>query len=188
MQKRRLALFPFLPLMRTFNLVLVIALIAAVLSGCSGNPGEVKTVPAVVTSIADGDTIHVKLDGREEKVRFIGVNCPEIAHPDLNIKEQPYGREAAAYTKNRLLMKKVWLEFDAGQRDKYGRLLAYVWLGQPVSGSAQEARSKMFNAELLLKGYAQVMTVPPNVKYAGLFVELQREAQEAGRGLWGRAR
>ncbi|OIQ59720.1 thermonuclease precursor [Moorella thermoacetica] len=147
----------------------------------------VKVIPAAVTSVADGDTLHVKINGREEKVRLIGVNTPEISHPDLGIKEQPYGKEAAAYTQKRLAGRQVYLELDVGERDKYGRLLAYVWLEKPANGSEAEVRAKMYNAELLLNGYAQVMTVPPNVKYADLFVKLQKEAREAGKGLWGAA-
>jgi micrococcal nuclease len=147
----------------------------------------VKVIPATVTSIADGDTLHVKINGREEKVRLIGVNTPEIAHPDLGIKEEPYGKEAAAYTQKRLAGRQVYLELDVGERDKYGRLLAYVWLEKPVNDSEAEVRAKMYNAELLLNGYAQIMTVPPNVKYADLFVKLQKEAREADKGLWGAA-
>ncbi|MGI9862938.1 thermonuclease family protein [Moorella naiadis] len=147
----------------------------------------VKVIPAAVTSVADGDTLHVKINGREEKVRLIGINTPEIAHPDLGIKEEPYGKEAAAYTQKRLAGRQVYLELDVGERDKYGRLLAYVWLEKPANGGEAEIRAKMYNAELLLNGYAQVMTVPPNVKYADLFVKLQKEAREAGKGLWGAA-
>ncbi|NSW84098.1 MAG: thermonuclease family protein [Syntrophothermus sp.] len=151
-----------------------------------GQPASpVKVASATVTSVADGDTLHVKINGREEKVRLIGVNTPEIAHPDLGIKEQPYGKEAAAYTQKRLTGKQVYLELDVGERDKYGRILAYVWLEQPKSDSETEVRAKMYNAELLLNGYAQVMTVPPNVKYADTFVKFQQEARDAGKGLWG---
>ncbi|MGI6284841.1 thermonuclease family protein [Neomoorella humiferrea] len=57
-----------------------------------------RAIQATVTSISDGDTVHVNLNGRDERVRMIGVNCPEISHPDLGIKEEPYGREAKAYT------------------------------------------------------------------------------------------
>lgn len=140
-----------------------------------------KLISATVTHVVDGDTVEVKLArGREEKVRLIGVDTPE------STKEiEPYGKEASAYTKSRLEGRKVWLELDAEERDRYGRLLAYIWLEQPVRDTEAEARDKMFNAELLKEGYAQVMTVPPNVKYADFFVELQREAREAGKGLWG---
>lgn len=146
---------------------------------------QIRTISATVLSVTDGDTFHARLDGRDERVRLIGVNCPEIAHPDLGIKEEPYGREGKAYTERTLMGRTVWLEFDVQERDKYGRLLAYAWLEQPTSGSEEEVRAKMFNARLLVDGYAQVMTVPPNVKYADLFVKLQREAREAGKGLWG---
>jgi micrococcal nuclease len=71
---------------------------------------------------------------------------------------------------------RVRLEMDVGARDRYGRLLAYVWVGDV-----------MVNAELVRRGYAQVMTVPPNVRYQRLFLDLQRGAREAGRGLWRRA-
>jgi len=143
----------------------------------------VKTLPARVTGVVDGDTVHVRLEnGKAEKVRFIGVDTPESTH-----EVEPYGKEAAAYTKKRLEGRTVYLELDVGERDKYGRLLAYVWFSPPKGDGEAEVRAKMFNAELLLEGYAQVMTVPPNVKYADLFVKLQREAREAEKGLWGAA-
>jgi len=119
---------------------------------------------------------------KKEKVRFIGVNAPES-----NEEIEPYGKEASAYTRSRLDGKKVWLETDLEERDHYGRLLAYIWLSPPRENADKEIRSKMFNAELLLKGCAQVMTVPPNVKYADYFVAYQKEARGANRGLWGSA-
>ena len=138
-------------------------------------------IAATVTRVVDGDTVIVKLAGEsEEKVRLIGVDTPESTR---NI--EPYGKEASAYAKSMLDGGAVWLELDVGERDRYGRLLAYVWLKQPAEDSEAEVRSKMFNADLLLNGYAQIMTVPPNVKYADLFVKLQQEARDAGKGLWG---
>ena len=73
-------------------------------------------------------------------------------------------------------------------RDKYARLLAYVWTTQPTMDPPSESdlRSSLFNSVLLLEGYAQVMTIPPNVKYADQFMRFQREAREQGKGLWGR--
>jgi len=136
-----------------------------------------------VTGVVDGDTVHVRLEnGKEEKVRFIGVDTSESTR-----EVEPYGKEAAAYTTKRLNGKTVYLEFDVGERDKYGRLLAYIWFSPPEKGGEAEVRAKMFNARLLLDGYTQVMTVPPNVKYAGLFVKLQQEAREQGKGLWSAA-
>lgn len=155
-------------------------------------PGELSLITATVTRVVDGDTIHVSINGKDETVRFIGVDTPETVHPARG--EEPYGREASEFTKAQLAGKDVFLETDIQQRDKYGRLLAYVWLkaprefteeGDAVLPSDNEIRANMFNARLLLEGYAQVMTIPPNVKYADHFAAYQREARENNRGLWG---
>jgi len=132
-------------------------------------PGE--AIEATVVRVVDGDTIHVKLWGRVEKVRYIGVNTPETHHPTRG--EEPGGREAAEMNRRLVAGQRVRLELDVRARDRHGRLLAYVWVGD-----------LMVNAELVRLGYAQVMTVPPNVKHQELFVKLQREARDAGRGLW----
>ncbi len=126
-----------------------------------------------VVRVVDGDTIHVRIGDRVEKVRYIGVNTPEVHHPTKG--EEPGGREATEVNRRLLIDKHVRLELDVSERDRYGRLLAYVWVGET-----------MVNAELVRLGYAQVMTVPPNVRYQEMFVKLQREAREAGRGLWRR--
>jgi len=138
-------------------------------------------VAAKVTKVVDGDTIYIKLsNGSEEKVRFIGVDTPEST-----IQHEPYGQEASNYTKSKLSGKTVYLEKDVSERDKYNRLLRYVWLEKPGEISDTEIRSKMFNAILLLEGYAQVATYPPNVKYVDYFTKYQTEAREASKGLWG---
>jgi micrococcal nuclease len=124
-----------------------------------------------VVRVVDGDTIYVQLADRVEKIRYLGVNTPEIHHPVRG--EEPGGREAADVNRRIVDGRRVRLELDVRTRDRYGRLLAYVWVGEI-----------MVNAELVRRGYAQVMTVPPNVKYQDLFVKLQREARDAGRGLW----
>jgi micrococcal nuclease len=128
---------------------------------------------ATVVKVVDGDTIHVRLAGRTEKVRYIGMNTPETHHPTKG--EQPGGREAAAVNRHLVQGRTVRLELDVRERDRYGRLLAYVYVGDT-----------MVNAELLRLGYAQVMTIPPNVAHQSRFVKLQREAREARRGLWAR--
>lgn len=127
----------------------------------------------VVVRVVDGDTIHVRVADGVEKVRYIGVNTPEIHHPRKG--EEPGGRAALAVNRALLAGGRVRLELDVRLRDRYGRLLAYVWVGDT-----------MINAELVRRGYAQVMTVPPNVRYQELFVKLQRQARESGRGLWHR--
>jgi len=129
------------------------------------------TIEGTVVRIVDGDTIYVRLADRVEKIRYIGVNAPEIHHPLKG--QEPGGREAAAVNRHLVGGRHVRLELDVRTRDRYGRLLAYIWVGDT-----------MINAELVRRGYAQVMTVPPNVKYQEMFVTLQREARHAGRGLW----
>jgi len=145
-------------------LLLLLPLLAA-------GAASAATIQGTVVRVVDGDTIYVQLADRVEKIRYIGVNAPEIHHPLKG--QEPGGREAAAVNRRLVGGRHVRLELDVRTRDRYGRLLAYVWVGDT-----------MINAELVREGYAQVMTVPPNVKYQELFVMLQREARHAGRGLW----
>jgi micrococcal nuclease len=148
------------------GLGLLLVLLGLALPASAQSPLE-----GTVTRIVDGDTIHVELGGRIEKVRYIGVNTPEVHHPRKG--EEPGGRAAAAVNRRLVSGRRVRLELDAQARDRHGRLLAYVWVADT-----------MVNAELVRRGYAQVMTVPPNVRHQSLFLKLQREAREAGRGLW----
>lgn len=139
----------------------------------------VTVIPVVVSRVIDGDTFEAKVDGKTERIRLIGINTPEI-----HGKIEKYGKEASNYTKKQLEGKKVYLELDVQHRDKYGRLLAYVWMSQPTKIDDRTIREQMFNARLLLNGYAEQMTIPPNVKYADKFTVYVREAREAKRGLW----
>lgn len=143
-------------------------------------------IPATVTRIIDGDTIEVSINGKKEKVRLIGVDTPETKHPDKPV--QPYGPEASSYTEKQLAGKKIFLEKDISARDKYGRLLAYVWLREPAGFNETQVRTNMFNSRLLLAGYAQIMTIPPDVKYVDWFTKFQTEARQANKGLWGMSR
>ena len=132
-------------------------------------PGRVQ---AQVIRVIDGDTIEVVVVGQTYKVRYIGIDTPETKHPTKPV--EPYGPEAAAKNEELVGGKIVGLEKDVSETDRYGRLLRYVYVGD-----------LMVNAELVRLGYAQVSTYPPDVKYQDLFLQLQREAREAGRGLWG---
>ena len=128
-----------------------------------------------VVWVVDGDTIHVRIGARVEKVRYIGVNTPEVPH---EARWWQHGGEQARAVNHALVAKRsVRLELDVAHRDSWGRLLAYAWVGR-------SKRRVMANAELVRRGYAQVWTIPPNVKYQEMFRALQREAREAGRGLW----
>src|SRR5690349_23050966 len=129
-----------------------------------------------VVRTVDGDTIYVRLATGVEKVRYIGVDTPEVHHPTRG--EEPGGREATAVNRRLLGDRPVRLETDAQLRDRYGRLLAYVWTRRSDGGEV------MVNAELVRLGYAAVMTVPPNVRHAALFRRLAAEAREQHRGLW----
>ncbi len=135
-------------------------LVVVLLAGCSRLP---KT--AVVRYVVDGDTIV--LDSGE-KVRYLGIDTPEI-YPT----PQPWAREAHRYNEQLVGGKKIKLEYDEVVRDKYGRLLAYVWVGK-----------EMVNTALLKEGLAYVFVIPPNEKYVGLLAKAQRQAMESKRGLW----
>lgn len=154
-------------------------------AGCAapGAPdaGAPRTIPATVERVVDGDTAWFTLDdGTREKVRFIGVDTPEST-----TQHEPFGKEAAAFTGTILTVgKDVALQIDVDERDRYGRLLAYVWLSGPATGNDAEAREAMLNAVLVRDGYATVLTIPPNIAYADLFVALQIEARLAAKGLW----
>ncbi|WP_052329946.1 stalk domain-containing protein [Thermicanus aegyptius] len=126
-----------------------------------------------VLEVVDGDTIKVDWDGKEETIRFIGVDTPETVHPTIGVEE--YGKEASDYTKSKLNGQMVLIAKDIEERDKYGRLLGYVFL----------ANGTFFNGDLVSNGYANVSTFPPNVKWVKLFTFLESEARKANRGLWG---
>lgn len=126
---------------------------------------------ANVVSIVDGDTIRIRVDGRVESVRYIGIDAPDARHPARCA--EPGAREATAVNRRLVKNRTVMLERDVQERDRYGRLLAYVY----VDGV-------MINAELVRLGHARVMTVPPNVRHATAFLALERQARAAGRGLW----
>ena len=130
--------------------------------------------PAIVTHVVDGDTITVQINSAKEKVRLIGVNTPETVDPRRPV--QCYGKEASAYTKSLLTDKTVYLEADESQsdRDKYNRLLRYVWL------DAQTNVNKQFVAE----GYAYEYTYNLPYKYQAEFKAAEKEAKDAGKGLW----
>ena len=135
-----------------------------------GPPGD--AVAAEVQRVTDGDTFVATVDGRKERVRVIGVDTPETVAPDRPV--EPYGRQASSFARRYLTGATVRLAGDAEQRDRYGRLLAYVWL----------ADGTFWNALLVAEGYAQQLTIPPNVTYAGLFRRLAAEARRRDRGLW----
>ena len=129
-------------------------------------------VPAKVQRVTDGDTFVATVKGRRERIRIIGVDTPESVDP--NRPDEPFGEEASNFAKHYLDGATVRLAGDAEPRDRYGRMLAYVWLEDGT----------FWNALLAAEGYAQQLTIPPNVTYASLFRRLVRAARENNRGLW----
>lgn len=125
---------------------------------------------ATVIEVIDGDTIDVLLRGKVERVRLIGVDTPETVHPFKEVEH--FGKEASNYTKSQLQDARVTLEYDLSRRGKYGRLLAYVHIGE-----------RHFNAELISEGYAFAYLKYP-FRYREDFRVLEKKAQAQGLGLW----
>ena len=154
----------------------LLAVVAAVLTigpvasrhATAGSAGAVT-----VQRVVDGDTVVVRAGGRSERVRLIGVDTPETVDPRKPV--QCYGPEASAHTKERLAPgTRVTLEPDAEARDKYGRLLAYVYVG-----------GVRYDDELLRLGYARLLIIPPNGVHARAMLRAALDARAARRGLWG---
>jgi micrococcal nuclease len=127
-----------------------------------------------VRKVVDGDTFWID-DGSPKglKIRLIGVDAPESRNSGKK-EIARFGKESADYLTKLIYGKRVRLEFDVGHLDRYGRTLAYVFLEDGT----------FVNAALVKNGYATVMTVPPNVKYADTFLKLERKARKNNRGLW----
>jgi micrococcal nuclease len=172
----------------------LVAAAALATVAASGHPPTARPAAStagergIVTRVLDGDTLDVKLDGGARRVRLIGVDTPETRENTKLARDVrrtgrsreallELGRTAAAFTRDAVLGREVRLELDVERRDRYGRVLAYVWLSD----------GRLLNAELLREGHAMLMTVPPNVRHVDLFRRLQTEAREARRGMWRRS-
>jgi len=136
----------------------------------------------LVAYVADGDTVKLE---NGLWVRLLGIDTPEYYDSDKLLRDarrrkqdistiKEMGALSKAFTREILKNKRVRLEFDAEKYDKYDRLLAYVFLQDGT----------FVNAKIIEYGYARVMIIPPNLKYADLFIRLQQEAKAAKRGLW----
>ena len=151
-------------------LFIILSILACNLEGTPTPPPPDDAETFRVKEVVDGDTIVLE-DGT--KVRYIGLNTPE--------RGRPFYEEATEANRKLVEDREVRLEFDTVQIDRYGRTLAYVFVGDSTGSTQGET---FINLELLRQGYANVFTVPPNVKYEELFREAEREAREVGRGLW----
>jgi micrococcal nuclease len=153
-------------------------------AGCASGSSDVGEMPAganaVVRAIVDGDTIDVDVGDREERVRLIGIDTPEIAHPVFGDRPpndaECFADEAQRYTGELLAVGSgVRLERDVVARDDYGRLLAYVY---------RASDGAFVNYEIVRHGFAQPLTIAPNTTFAELFVDAARSAEHDDVGLW----
>lgn len=155
------------------------------------------TGPAEVLKVSDGDTVHVLLEGTDESVRLIGVDTPEkfksakltrdAEESPLSAQEiQELGEGASAYAENLLAGREVYVQTGVEARDRYGRLLAYLYLLEPDGEWTFGGQNfTQINLELARAGWADPLTIPPNVDFAEEYVAAAREARNAGRGMWG---
>jgi micrococcal nuclease len=149
---------------KTCFILYMLFLTFIVLVCLSGAQEEVK-----VKWVIDGDTI-VLTDGRH--VRYIGINTPEIEHEHQ--KAEPYGYQAKKYNEKLVFSKTVHLQFDKERHDRFGRLLAYVFLPDGT----------FINQAMIAQGYAYLLTQKPNLKYAKILLQAQRDAMSAQKGMW----
>lgn len=166
------------PLVRRCRAAIVAAVsCVALASGCSRSRADVSDdghVRATVVRVVDGDTVILSIGGERETVRLVGVNTPETVKPDTPV--ECYGPEASAFTKSYLPRgSSVYVKRDVEARDKYGRLLLYVWRSND---------DEFVNRELLALGYARVMSIEPNTAFAPDFARAASDARTAGLGLW----
>jgi micrococcal nuclease len=149
------------------------------LGGVGGEGAPVPTpggsAPASVVRVIDGDTIVVALGGSQERVRYVGMDTPETVKPNTPV--QCWG--PAAHALNARMLRpgaRVTLRFDRELRDRYGRLLAYVY---------RTADGLFVNAQLVRDGAARTLAIPPNTGHEAELARLQVAAQATRRGLWG---
>ena len=130
--------------------------------------------PYEVSKVVDGDTVEIDFNGNIERLRFIGIDCPESVHPEEE-KNSPEGKMASHFTKSILEDADIYLEWDVQIRDQYCRLLAYAYL---------DDQKTMVNALIVAEGYATAYTVQPNSKYSDKFRKLEKEARTREKGFW----
>ncbi len=160
--------------LRNYVALLILILVSNSFTCCHAPHRDLAHEYYLVSRIVDGDTFWID-DGsdRGQKVRLIGVDAPETRNSARKTIGY-YGTESKNYLAKLLTDAEVRLEYDVDRKDRYGRTLAYVYLRDGT----------FVNAELVKQGYAMVLTVPPNVRFADEFVNLQAEARKKKRGLW----
>lgn len=158
-------------------LVIALTLLSVVATGCvatdeTSNAGSTTEnlqpevyIEAQVVKVIDGDTIDVTINNETHRVRYIGIDAPEL--------DQPFGEEALLKNRELVEGKTVKLEKDVSDTDQYGRLLRYVYVND-----------LLVNGELVRLGYAEAVEYPPDTKYQELFDTIQADAKKSERGIW----
>ena len=180
-----------LPSLASVLLLIAGIVVLLVTRGDDGDPDSAPGDPAgesafaQVIRVVDGDTVVVLIDGREDRVRYIGVDTPESVVPDQPV--ECFGERAGDVNEALVAGERVRLVFDAELRDRYDRLLAYVYVPDKPAQQRRDfaSGSELFvNAELVRRGLARTLEIAPNTDFASLFERLETRAAEAGRGLW----
>ncbi|WP_243095468.1 MULTISPECIES: thermonuclease family protein [Thermus] len=141
--------------------------------------------PVRVVRVVDGDTVELQGLG---PVRLIGIDAPESSYNQRTsgAEEVRLGLEAKAFLTRMLSGRAVYVELDVQERDRYRRVLAYLYLEDPRGDwSYGGKRFRQVNLELVRAGWAEPYTVPPNVRYAELYLQASRQARAKGLGMWG---
>jgi micrococcal nuclease len=157
------------------KLAIAAVVVAALALGGGKLVGAKRSDAARVVRVVDGDTVVVRTGGHEQRVRYIGVDTPESVKPGTPV--QCFAKAASAANKRLVEGQEVRLVGDAEARDRYGRTLAYVY---------RTSDGLFVNAELVRRGYAKPLTIPPNVAHALELRRLAAAARRDGRGLWSR--
>ncbi len=140
---------------------------------------EINLQEAYVTKVVDGDTIWVNIEGKEEKIRLIGVNSPEYTK-----EVEPYGKEATEFTTHKLLNKTIYLQKDVSDTDSYDRLLRYVWTDKIDVINEENIKNYLFNYSLVYEGYAESNYYKPDITLQSYLEDAQTQAKENKKGMW----
>lgn len=149
--------------------LLGVLFLALIFVGCSTSESDLNTYQ--VTKVVDGDTIKINFEGREETVRLLLIDTPETVHPNKPL--EPFGNEASKYVKDTILGKKVQIKIGSEERDKYGRLLAYVYVDDET-----------IQEQLLRKGLARTAYLYNDLTMLDQFHKAQNVARKKKIGVW----
>lgn len=135
-----------------------------------------KRIPIELIRVIDGDTIKAELYGAEESIRYIGIDTPEM-HFNSNDDPDPFAEEATDFNAKLLANRELSVELDVQHRDKYDRVLGYVW-------AKDDDGEFMVNSQIIRYGFAYLLTIPPDVKYVERFQKALEKAKEEKLNLW----